>query len=161
MNSSSLVIIAVVVFFASAILAGLLDRKNKKTPIDTDYQKKDFLSPPEKHFLQIIKPLEELDFIIIPQVNLATIIQKNSSSHYQTELFRNIDFAIFDKDYNIKLLIELNDSTHNQPYRKSRDIKVKNITENASIPLITFYTNMPNKPNYVLDRIKNKLKENK
>ncbi len=50
----------------------------------------------------------------MPQVNLASIIKKEKDfpTQYQNELYRNIDFGIFDKDtMEVKLLIEINDKT--------------------------------------------------
>jgi len=41
----------------------------------------------------------------------------------------------------ILLLIELNDSSHNDIQRRKRDIKVREICEKAGIRIITFYTN--------------------
>ena len=77
---------------------------------------------------------------------------------YINELFKNIDFAIFDKDYkNVLLLIEINDSTHNKINRKDRDLKVKKICNDCNIKLITFYTKYPNEKEYVLKRIKEEL----
>ena len=64
-------------------------------------------------------------------------------------MFRNVDFAIFDKDYkNILLLIELNDKTHSSKRRISRDLKVEKIVNQAGIKLIKFYSNYPNEKNY-------------
>ncbi|WP_242828597.1 DUF2726 domain-containing protein [Enterocloster clostridioformis] len=93
----------------------------------------------------------------MPQVNLATIIQKTGEFKYQNELYRNIDFGIFDKNYNILLLIELNDISHQQYKRRERDMKVKEIVKQADIKLINFYTDKPNKPEYVTKRILNEL----
>ena len=58
----------------------------------------------------------------------------------------------------VKLLIEINDKTHKQSNRIARDIKVKEICEKADIKLITFYTNYPNKEDYVINRILDNLK---
>ena len=90
---------------------------------------------------------------IIPQVNLNSIIDKKSNQRYRTELYRLIDFGIFDSDFNLKLLIELNDGTHNQKKRISRDIKVKKICSAAGYKIMTFYTKYPNEKNYVVNRI--------
>jgi len=95
----------------------------------------------------------EKDYIIHPQLNLASIVMKKSTERYASELFRNIDFSIFDKNYNLKILIELNDSSHNKIYRKERDLKVKNICNEINVPLITFYTNYPNEKDYVINRV--------
>lgn len=103
------------------------------------YKKKYFLTNTEKQFLSILYELKKYNLIIIPQINLATIIQKTGEFRYQNELYRNIDFGIFDKNYNILLLIELNDISHQQYKRRERDMKVKEIVKQADIKLINFY----------------------
>lgn len=138
-------------------------RVDKQEPIGTkekknQYTKKNFLTKNEKDFFLILRELTRYNLIIIPQVNLATVIQKVGEFRFQSELYRNIDFGIFDKNYNLLLLIELNDSTHRMNSRKSRDIKVKDIASQAGIKLITFYTNKPNKQEYVIKRILDELK---
>lgn len=126
---------------------------------DVSYSKKPLLTKSERAFMEKLRPLGEYDLIIVPQVNLATIINKISTGRYHNELFRNVDFGIFDTSYNILLLVELNDPTHQQKSRKYRDYKVRTIAEQAGIPLVTFYTDKPNDQNYVLHRITEKLKE--
>ena len=121
------------------------------------YKKKYFLTNTEKQFLSILYELKKYNLIIIPQINLATIIQKTGEFRYQNELYRNIDFGIFDKNYNILLLIELNDISHQQYKRRERDMKVNEIVKQADIKLINFYTDKPNKPEYVIKRIMNEL----
>lgn len=87
------------------------------------------------------------NYKIIPQLNLATIINKTSSTNNYN-------------DYSeILILIELNDNTHKQQKRKIRDLKVKEICQKANIPLITFYNNYPNETNYVINRILNEIQQ--
>ena len=120
------------------------------------YERKEFMSTYELLFYEKIKDLEN-EYKIVPQVNLATIVKKINRG-YINELFKNIDFAIFDKDYkNVLLLIEINDSTHNKINRKDRDLKVKKICNDCNIKLITFYTKYPNEKEYDLKRIKEEL----
>lgn len=120
------------------------------------YERKEFMSTYELLFYEKIKDLEN-EYKIVPQINLATIVKKINRG-YINELFKNIDFAIFDKDYkNVLLLIEINDSTHNKINRKDRDLKVKKICNDCNIKLITFYTKYPNEKEYVLKRIKEEL----
>lgn len=115
----------------------------------------------EKEFYKKLLVLED-NYKIIPQVNLATIINKKSKYKYRTELYRNIDFVIFDKDFNeVLLLIELNDSTHSKKTRIDRDLKVKKICESANLKLINFYTKYPNEQKYVINRIKSEIMQNK
>lgn len=107
----------------------------------------------EYDFYNKLKELEP-KYKVIPQINLAAIINKENNNYYYTDLFRNIDFAIFDSDMkNVLLLIELNDASHNQKKRKSRDYKIKNICKAVDIPLIFFYTKYPNEKNYVINKI--------
>ena len=117
------------------------------------YKKKDFLTPVEKKFLQTLKVLNDYNLIVIPQVNLATIIQKIGDFRYQSELYRNIDFGVFDSEYNLLLLIELNDLSHQQYQRRERDWKVKDLVDKAEIKLMKFYTDKPNTQEYVIGRI--------
>ena len=127
--------------------------ENDQEAKEFQYKKKSFLTPTEKSFLETLKTLTNYNLIVIPQINLATIVQKIGEFRYQNELYRNIDFGIFNKEYNLLLLIELNDSSHIQKQRKNRDLKVKDIVYKAEIKLITFYTDKPNTPEYVIERI--------
>ena len=127
---------------------------NLDGPIIT-YIPKRFLSNNEYNFLNKFIDLEnELHVNIVPQVNLASIIDKVSDSKFHNELFRNIDFGIFSADYSkLLLLIELNDESHNKKKKKKRDIKVRDICNKDGIKLITFYTKYHNKKEYVKSRI--------
>lgn len=89
---------------------------------------------------------------------MATILKKETNNYYINELFRNIDFGVFTKDYNkLLLLIEINDNTHNSRKRIARDKKVDEILISAGIKLIKFYSKYPNKKEYVKSRIKNEI----
>ena len=151
----SIIAIGIVIAFGKSLLSAL--SQNKKSSRKVSYEKKPLLTGAELNFLDIMKELERY-VIIVPQVNLASVVQKNGEYKWQTELYRNIDFGIFDKDYNLLLLIELNDSSHSNPSRQSRDIRVKEICEQAGIDLMTFYTNKPNEKSYVLHRISEKIR---
>lgn len=142
-------------FLFKALTARDINNENLSEKI---YNKKVFLTSNEYSFYTKMISLEnELHIHIVPQVNLGTIIDK--SYGYRNELNRNIDFGIFDSTYkNILLLIELNDNSHNNQNRKTRDKKVKEICKEAGIKLITFYTSKPNEIIYVKNRIKGELK---
>ena len=111
------------------------------------YKVKRLMTGFEKYFYDILVELEtELGIRIQPQVNLASIVQKETNNYYINELFRNIDFGIFTKDYNeLLLLIEINDSSHYLSERIKRDKKVQEILNCADIKLIKFYSEYPNK----------------
>ncbi len=148
------VITLLLIIFIYNYLQSLLFNKNNREYI---YHQKAFMTESELNFYNKIKLLERDEYKIIPQVNLATIIDRGDKG-YHNELFRNIDFAIFSHDFkSLLLLIELNDSSHKESSRKKRDIKVKNICNSANIKLITFYTSYTNQEDYVVNRIKKEL----
>ena len=137
------------------------ESKNNLNETQPKYEKKQLMTKCELYFFFILSENFAKDYLIIPQVNLASIITKNKKfeSEYQNELNRNIDFGIFDKStYLPLLLIEINDSSHNQPRRIERDKRVKDICSQSDIKLITFHTQFENEKNYVINRIKRELK---
>lgn len=153
------VIVLIFIFYAIIYYFGhsnsdKIEKDNSDSP-KVSYIPKKFLSNNEYNFLLKFIDLEdELYINIVPQVNLASIIDKISDSRFHNELFRNVDFGIFNADYSkILLLIELNDESHNDYHRKKRDMKVKNICDKAGIKLITFYTKYSNEKEYVKTRI--------
>lgn len=132
-----------------------IDSKNQSIS-DSQYQAKSLVTQYEKYFLDIIEENFGEDYRVMPQVPLSSIVNKNKefNKQYQNELYRTIDIGIFDKDtFAPLLMIEINDSTHQQSDRYKRDLKVREILDKANIPLLTFYSNMPNKENYVINRV--------
>lgn len=135
-------------------------KKEKEIQEETIYISKPIMTDYEYKFYQMIKVLED-KYIIIPQLNLASVVKKINNNRYYNELFRNIDFAIFSKDLKkLLLLIEINDQSHNNQNRKDRDLKVKKICNDINVKLITFYTKYPNEKNYVINRITKEIEEN-
>lgn len=127
-----------------------------------NYETKQLMTEYEKYFYKILNESLSDKYLIMPQVNLASVVNKikDFPKQYQNELYRNIDFGIFDKQTLLPLLlIEINDKTHNQTDRITRDKKVKEICQIAGIKLITFYSNYENKKDYVINRIVNELKK--
>lgn len=151
------------IIYKILVFLGIIkETKPKDKKEETIYVLKPLMTAYEYKFYQILKTLED-EYIIVPQLNLASIVKKMNNNKYYNELFRNIDFAIFTKDYKkLLLLIEINDETHNQRKRKDRDLKVKKICNDIGVSIMTFYTKYPNEKKYVLNRIKKELnKENK
>lgn len=115
------------------------------------YEIKNYLTPTERLFYHKLCNISE-NFVIIPQVPLSSIVKKVNGK-YQNELNRVIDFGIFDKNFRLLLLVELNDSSHKQLNRRDRDLKVKKILDDCFIKLLTFYTQYPNEQEYINKRI--------
>lgn len=156
-NFLILIAVLIIINFLTRVIDNILYNNNFKNEkkLETIYKKKRIMTKAERDFYDKIKYLEP-EYKVIPQVNLASIVSKENNNRYYTDLFRNIDFAIFDNNLEkVLLLIELNDSTHNLKKRKKRDYKIKKICNAAGIPLLFFYTRYPNEKDYVINRIKN------
>ena len=151
----------IIIISISAVIK-LMKKNNEIVTIkneETIYTNKPLMTQYEYKFYKILKKLED-EYIILPQLNLASVVKKINNNKYYNELFRNIDFAVFTKDYQkLLLLIEINDKTHNDRKRIDRDLKVQKICNDINVPLIKFYTNYPNEPNYVINRILNIIKK--
>lgn len=140
----------------------LEQQHNKQTVITENKTTKKYilktktLTENEQYFVNIIKKHYSNQYDIRVQVPLSSIIekQKEYKNEYQNELNRIIDIGIFDKTTTTPLLlIEINDATHLQAKRKYRDMKVKEICEEAEIQLIAFWTNYSNTEQYIVERI--------
>lgn len=125
------------------------------------YELKDSLvTKSELKYIEAIKDMLPYKYILQPQINLSSVINRTDNSRYHNELFRNIDAGIFDKEtYKPLVLIEINDDSHNNPDRRSRDIKVKMICEEAGIPLITFWTKYGVNVDYINRTVKTALEQ--
>ena len=102
------------------------------------FKKYPVLNVNEKRFYNYMRKKLYPNYIITPQVNLQTIIETDSNNR-NNELFRNIDFGIFDIEmYNPIMLIEINGKQHdNNMYWIKRDKSVKEILDQANIMLFT------------------------
>ncbi|MDD3341411.1 MAG: DUF2726 domain-containing protein [Bacilli bacterium] len=154
------IIIVGIFFLAIAILISISKDVNNKTDLEPNqrryiYSKKKIMTESEKNFYLKLRNIEkEMPIIVHPQICLASIIKKENYNRYINELFKIIDFAIFNEDYSeLLLLIELNDQSHNYYNRKKRDSKVKEICESVDIKLISFYTSYANEESYMKQRI--------
>lgn len=104
------------------------------------YQHKKIMSINEKEYYKCLHGLLSPDYYLFPQISLFSIIEKrlfNNKAKHIGELTRTIDFGIFDKDCNVKLLIEINDKSHDDESRRLRDLNVQTILQKADIKLIT------------------------
>ena len=108
---------------------------------DFVYESKNVLiSRSEQEYFESIVNSLPTGYHVFPQVNLASFIIKNDDSPFHNELFRNIDFLITDENFKPLIVIEINDQTHLNSDRKERDEKVKNICDEAGIPVVKFWT---------------------
>lgn len=115
--------------------------------------KPSLITQSEQVYFEAIKKSLPQGYHVFPQINLASIISKSNNATYRNELFRNLDFVITDATYAPKIAVEINDQTHLNKNRQERDTKVKNILEEAGIPLIKLWTSYGVNQEYVKNKI--------
>lgn len=115
--------------------------------------KKALISKSEQAFYNAIKACIPNDFLVFPQVNLASFIDRTDGARFHNELFRNVDFIITNSEYKPQFIIEINDQTHLNNDRKERDEKVKKICEEAGVPILKLWTSYGVNTEYIKKRI--------
>lgn len=126
------------------------------------YEVKDvFISPIEIKYLKAIKNALPKGYYVQSQINLASVIVRNDNAKFHNELFRNVDAGVFDSNHHPIFLIEINDSSHKSKQRSELDLKVKNICEEAGLPLIIFWTAYGFDENYIKKRVDLAFEESK
>lgn len=123
--------------------------------------KNSLITETEKTYLTEIKKVLPQGYFVQPQVNLASIIYKTDKKFCYTDLYRNIDACVFDMTYKPIFLIEINDSTHEEYKVKQRDKKVKNICEEAGIPLMNLWTKYGINPEYITKKVMQSIEDSK
>lgn len=124
------------------------------------YERKNYMTKSESVFYNKLTRVFGDKYIVAAQVPLSSAIRKKSDARFQSELYRTVDFALVDKNtMEIKILIELNDKSHFEKDRQYRDFKVREICEEAKIPLLTFWTHFANEESYIKSRIEKTVKE--
>ena len=138
LNREQAIILAVISvgFIAVLLLLKFLFARKKKPSY---YKKQSLLTATEVRYFQILNSLLGENYLVYPQINLASVLDKEGGGNFRTELFRNIDFGVFDFTFRPILLIEINDNSHLRPDRAERDAKVLEICKSAKIPLVTFW----------------------
>ena len=81
--------------------------------------------------------------VIIPQAHLSMFLDHEIKGQSWKAAFaringKSVDFLICTNDMKPLIAIELDDNTHNQPDRKTRDDFVNSIIANTNMPLLRF-----------------------
>ena len=144
-------ILLFIVIAAIVLIAKISSARKAPTAATKDapvysYGRKDFLmTKAENDFFSVLKELLQERYQIFPQVHLTALLdEKKVKGQNWKAAFRHIngksvDFVVCDKTYARPLLaIELDDFSHDAEERRSRDVEVERIFENANMPLIRF-----------------------
>lgn len=120
--------------------------KNKSGLTETKakyrYTKKDwFMSRAEHEFYNALVQAVGNEYVIFSQVHLPTLLDHKIKGQNWQGAFshinrKSVDFVLCDRNYIApKLVIELDDKTHERPDRIERDVEVEQILKEAGLPL--------------------------
>lgn len=110
--------------------------------------------------MRAIKDALPEGYIVLPQVSLRSVLIRTDNAKFQNELFRIADGLICRvEDYHPVAVVEINDASHLQSDRRNRDTKVKNICEEAGLPIITLWTSYGINEEYIKQRVQKAIEE--
>ena len=132
-------IVIVLVIVASFFKGGSVVEEKRKYA----YTRKNFfISRAEHEFYDALLTAIGQEYLIFAQVHLPTIVDNKVVGQNWRGAFKHIneksvDFVLCDKAYIApKLVIELDDRTHERSDRKERDVEVERILKDAGLPLL-------------------------
>lgn len=101
------------------------------------------LTPNEMAFFHTLQRAVGEQYVIFPQVSLATFVEARADTPSAQTSFMNqidrkrVDFALVDpQDLQLHLAIEVDDRTHKSEHRRRRDGLVEDVLQRAGINLV-------------------------
>ncbi len=153
-----LFLIAGAIFLAGFILNTLNKSINNTASRKENYFiRKYFLSISEQSFYLTLKHILSEEYDIFPKPRMIDVIGANKHGKPRV-IQKHIDFVITRKNHPI-LAIELDDSSHNSPYRKKQDKAKNDIFEAANFPYIRISAQKYYNTNELKKRIEASLNE--
>jgi len=144
MSESLWLLLGIGVVVLAFRLALLFLQKKKGREEILPYKKQEFLlTPAEKEFFVVLLEAVSDSYLVFAKVRLSDIVSVPKMENKQYYHFFNkiqskhVDFLLCDKETTKPILaIELDDSSHEKPRRRSRDSLVNAIFESASLPIL-------------------------
>ena len=99
-------------------------------------------SDKEGYFYRDVRPIaDKLGLIVFTKVRLADLLTVPKGTKDYTKWFnrikaKHVDFVFVDREYNIKLLVEVDDPTHNRPDRQARDEAVNEMFRQVGMEVL-------------------------
>lgn len=139
-----LIIVAAVIFAALSVAKAALSSTKIGGSGDRYYLKKSIFSPAERSFLGVLDSLNPPDIRICAKVRLADIFglkkglpKGGAQSAFNRISAKHVDFLLVQQNDGMPLLgIELDDKSHEEDQRKSRDAFVDEVFREAGLPLL-------------------------
>lgn len=132
-------LLIILIIVASCLFADKYFREKKEPRFP--YKKQGLMTEAELAFFKVLQEAVQDKYYIVPQVQLSKLVGVEKNEKYQKTYLnkidrKSVDFVLFDKDFFLpKLVIELDDSSHNLPVRKERDYIVNMILSKAEIKI--------------------------
>jgi very-short-patch-repair endonuclease len=134
---------------------------NKKS---FSYSKKDFLlSRSEHEFYDALIQAVGHEYYIFPQIHLSQLVEHRIKGQNWTKAFyhvnaKSVDFVLCDKSYiSPKLVIELDEKSHNELDRQERDKIVEDILKQINLPFLRIWNHGAFNPAELAQQIKTKI----
>lgn len=117
------------------------EQDEPKTTEDLPYKAAKLLTRREYAFFKVLQPIaRKYNLMICPKIRLADLVAVPEGTKerkwFNYIKAKHVDFTLCDMDLRVKLVIELDDSTHDQPERQSRDDFVDRVFQKANIKLL-------------------------
>lgn len=122
-----------------------------------DYKLKEFFfSVAEIRFYEALKQVVGNKYLIFPKVRIADLVESSDLVQFNKVRGKHIDFTLLEsgRKIKVKMLIELDDKTHNEPKRQTRDLEIDALFKAVGLPI----AHIKVKPEYDLEEIRRILK---
>ena len=119
------------------------------------YTRNTFINQSELHFLGILKDLEPQGFNVVPQIHLPSVIRGGARQH---DLDRTISFGVFDKDYKLLLLVDIDQTPYRDSDTQQQNEMLKAICDQVDVKLLIFRPDKPSPKDYILQQVLNETK---
>lgn len=99
-------------------------------------------SPKEGYFYRDVRPIaDKLKLIVFTKMRLADLLYipkgtENEKAWFNRIKAKHIDFIFVDSNYKIRLLVEIDDQTHNRADRQARDEEVDEIFRQQGLEVL-------------------------
>ncbi len=137
-----------IVFMTSAIYymnkSHKVDEDGQEDPKTTEplpYKAAKLLTRREYAFFKVLQPIaKKYNLMICPKIRLADLVAVPEGTKerkwFNYIKAKHVDFTLCDMDLRVKLIIELDDSTHDRPDRQTRDDFVDRVFKQINVKLL-------------------------
>lgn len=117
------------------------NQEEPKTNEPMPYTAAKLLTRREYAFFKVLQPIaKKYNLMICPKIRLADLVAvpqgTKEAKWFNYIKAKHVDFTLCDMDLRVKLIIELDDSTHDRPNRQTRDDFVDRVFQQINVKLL-------------------------